>query len=95
MNCPICLDNIKDKITIICNHNFCYQCLNEWFENHNTCPICRQELNYLLYDEIILQYKINKIIKINIIYIYIFIVSFLLLCMIISPIETIEFYDYY
>jgi len=97
MNCPICFDDINhNKITIICNHDFCYQCLNEWFKNHNTCPICRQELNYLLYDKIISQYKINKIIKINILYIYLIFCIFFLFCnMIISPIEMIEIYDFY
>ena len=44
-----------------CNHNFCYTCLNNWFQkNKKTCPMCRENINYFKYDN-----EINRIIYIN------------------------------
>lgn len=47
MECPICFEVITDKRNItktICGHNFCKDCLNEWIEWDNTCPLCREVL---------------------------------------------------
>jgi len=43
MDCPICFNQIQASQMVItsCNHHFCQQCLQEWLFNHNTCPICR------------------------------------------------------
>lgn len=43
--CYIC-QNEKCNIITCCNHSFCKQCINDWFEReHFTCPICRNDLN--------------------------------------------------
>ena len=48
--CSICLtENIipLDKCITQCNHNYCKNCLDKWFnKGKNTCPMCRQTLHY-------------------------------------------------
>lgn len=61
MNCSICFNIINQEIMTDCNHYFCKECLYNWFnKGHNTCPICRNNIN---------EYKLNnlnnKIIIIN------------------------------
>ncbi len=46
--CPICKDvyeKIGDSYTLICNHAFHTECLKEWVEIHNECPMCRTEIS--------------------------------------------------
>ena len=52
-NCSICSspiieDNIIRKINE-CNHYFHQECVDRWFSNNSTCPICRINLNTNLY----------------------------------------------
>tara|TARA_E500000178_G_C16708585_1_gene611658 strand:+ start:167 stop:733 length:567 start_codon:yes stop_codon:yes gene_type:complete len=43
--CPICLDNISNKYTILkCNHVFHNSCIKAWLKTHNDCPTCRTYL---------------------------------------------------
>lgn len=47
MECPICLEIITEKKNIkktICGHKFCKECINEWMEQEESCPLCRKEL---------------------------------------------------
>ena len=40
--CPICLNSLCGKICITkCNHEYHYDCLDEWMNFANTCPNCR------------------------------------------------------
>ena len=48
--CPICLNQIKDKIILSCKHEFCFICLNEWSNKNNRCPMCRQLFQNLIND---------------------------------------------
>ncbi len=42
MECAICLSELSIQQGILtCNHTFCYACISKWFENQNTCPVCR------------------------------------------------------
>jgi hypothetical protein len=42
MECGICLDDIKwKKKQLLCGHTFHRKCINKWFKNIRTCPICR------------------------------------------------------
>ncbi|KAL2781073.1 tripartite motif-containing protein 60 [Daubentonia madagascariensis] len=43
-SCPICLQYLKDPVTINCGHNFCHSCLSiSWKDLDDTfpCPVCR------------------------------------------------------
>lgn len=45
--CPVCQDelSIGDKvIDLKCNHSFCEDCIIPWLEKHNSCPLCRMEM---------------------------------------------------
>ena len=50
--CPICLDEIGDKNSCVteCGHNFCLKCLYRSLKEKNTCPMCRQALQYFTYN---------------------------------------------
>jgi hypothetical protein len=46
--CSICLEEITskalDKKQLNCGHNFHKECVNEWLETNNTCPLCRTQV---------------------------------------------------
>ena len=47
-NCIICLEEFKkgDELTTVpCFHVFHPNCINKWFENNKSCPICKIEFN--------------------------------------------------
>uniref|UniRef100_A0A6C0EZ21 RING-type domain-containing protein n=1 Tax=viral metagenome TaxID=1070528 RepID=A0A6C0EZ21_9ZZZZ len=39
--CPICLETMKGKTTLECNHTFCIKCTISHFRLKNNCPLCR------------------------------------------------------
>ncbi|KAM8765664.1 tripartite motif-containing protein 75-like [Rhynchonycteris naso] len=44
VNCPICLDDLRDPVTIECGHNFCRSCIQRsWADLRGRfpCPVCR------------------------------------------------------
>jgi hypothetical protein len=44
--CPICIEEVKEgdlRILKKCKHKFCSFCIEKWFSNRSTCPICRKE----------------------------------------------------
>jgi hypothetical protein len=43
--CCICMDkNTNNWVDIPCGHSFHYECIIEWNQTSNTCPICRSVL---------------------------------------------------
>ncbi|XP_037687434.1 putative tripartite motif-containing protein 75 [Choloepus didactylus] len=45
-SCPICLDYLRDPVTIECGHNFCRSCIQRsWEETQDRlpCPVCRHQ----------------------------------------------------
>ena len=49
MKCPVCLIpfcelEVETKLTC-CGHAFCCTCLDMWEISHNTCPLCRSNLD--------------------------------------------------
>ncbi|XP_014312894.1 tripartite motif-containing protein 60-like [Myotis lucifugus] len=42
-SCPICLDYLRDPVTIACGHNFCHSCIHQRWEGLQgtfPCPVC-------------------------------------------------------
>ncbi len=45
-NCTICLQAMHKEASISgCVHTFCFECIEEWAKNTNTCPMCKCEFN--------------------------------------------------
>ena len=43
-SCILCIDGHADSIVMPCGHSgMCHNCLEKWFKEHTSCPICRQE----------------------------------------------------
>lgn len=44
MECSICFESFDDNeelVRTICNHIFCKECLIQWININDTCPVCR------------------------------------------------------
>nr|XP_046263814.1 finTRIM family, member 67 [Scatophagus argus] len=49
-NCSICLDVLKDPVTIPCGHSYCSDCIRNYWDQDDylgvfVCPQCRQNFN--------------------------------------------------
>jgi len=45
--CPVCLDLLKDPVTIPCGHNFCKRCIEGCWDQDDqrgvySCPLCKR-----------------------------------------------------
>lgn len=61
--CPICLQKFasgKSKsYASSCSHSFCFECLLEWSKVKYSCPLCKQDFDRIVYDQISrLEYKV-------------------------------------
>lgn len=67
LDCSICYITLNTKSKNLqklpCSHNFCKDCLNKWFINNPTCPICRHNYSRLY---LIDNYRSNILKKNNI-----------------------------
>ncbi|XP_039620852.1 E3 ubiquitin/ISG15 ligase TRIM25-like isoform X2 [Polypterus senegalus] len=48
--CSVCLDVLKKPVTIPCGHNYCLDCINDYWDQSDTvevylCPQCRRSFN--------------------------------------------------
>jgi hypothetical protein len=41
-SCPICIDVLKNPITIVCGHSFCEKCL---IRSLTSCPLCKAKFS--------------------------------------------------
>uniref|UniRef100_A0A3B4H0M4 RING-type domain-containing protein n=1 Tax=Pundamilia nyererei TaxID=303518 RepID=A0A3B4H0M4_9CICH len=49
-SCSICLDVLKNPVTLHCGHNYCMDCINGCFDQEDqsgiySCPQCRHTFN--------------------------------------------------
>ena len=42
--CPICLETIRDKFTLNCNHSYCTECIYNSLSTNKSCPMCREPI---------------------------------------------------
>jgi len=40
-SCSICRDKMTIPVVLPCSHFFCQECIETWFTNERSCPICR------------------------------------------------------
>lgn len=45
VNCPICLEDVSEGRMAPCGHVFCKSCIYLWTNEHEACPVCRQNLD--------------------------------------------------
>ena len=43
-DCPICMEDMKGRAILNCNHVFCIKCSIEHFRQRTTCPLCRAKV---------------------------------------------------
>lgn len=43
-DCPICMERLSDVKTLVCNHNYCRECMYTWCDRKGTCPMCREQI---------------------------------------------------
>ena len=48
--CSICMENVEvgrimRRLTCDGQHYFCQECIEGWFAEHNTCPLCRHKFD--------------------------------------------------
>lgn len=51
--CPICTEDIllRDLAKLDpCNHEFHQECINQWLEDHSTCPNCRADVSQVVFN---------------------------------------------
>ncbi|KAG7268796.1 hypothetical protein CRUP_012603 [Coryphaenoides rupestris] len=49
-SCPVCLDVLRDPVTIPCGHSYCSVCIEDYWDRNKSqgyfcCPQCRQLFN--------------------------------------------------
>ncbi|XP_061566283.1 E3 ubiquitin-protein ligase TRIM35-like [Cololabis saira] len=45
LSCHVCLETLKDPVSLSCSHNFCSSCLKKFWEEakNRNCPICKRK----------------------------------------------------
>ena len=43
--CVVCYTE-PEKIKLVCNHSFCYDCIKNWYLKNPSCPMCRKTIYF-------------------------------------------------
>ncbi|PSN52013.1 Peroxisome biogenesis factor 10 [Blattella germanica] len=44
LRCVLCLEDAKSKSVTPCGHFFCWNCIFEWVQTQQICPVCREKV---------------------------------------------------
>lgn len=58
LQCPICVDTIRDAFVTACGHTFCHACLQTHLRNKRSCPSCSA---YLTSEQCYPNFLLNKV----------------------------------
>ncbi|XP_058501334.1 tripartite motif-containing protein 16-like [Solea solea] len=68
--CSICLDLLKNPVTVSCGHNYCMDCINNHWERDDerriySCPLCRETFRWrpILMKNTMLAYLVEELKK--------------------------------
>lgn len=42
--CIICQSNFTTGVLTVCGHQFCKDCMKQWYKAHHNCPMCKRKL---------------------------------------------------
>ncbi|CBX98502.1 similar to SNF2 family helicase/ATPase [Plenodomus lingam JN3] len=59
--CIICQDVIEIGVITTCGHKYCKECINTWWHQHRTCPICKKRLSSSEFKDISFKPKDMKV----------------------------------
>ena len=43
--CVICQSSFENGVLTVCGHQFCKDCIQIWWNEHKTCPVCKRRLS--------------------------------------------------
>ncbi|KAJ1726097.1 hypothetical protein LPJ61_005423, partial [Coemansia biformis] len=58
INCPICLESMREAFMTACGHSFCYQCISRHLSERHSCPTCLRALEG---DQVYPNFALNKL----------------------------------
>ncbi|KAF2112416.1 SNF2 family N-terminal domain-containing protein [Lophiotrema nucula] len=44
-DCIICQETFEIGVLTTCGHKYCKECINQWWYEHRTCPLCKMRLH--------------------------------------------------
>ncbi|EMC91337.1 hypothetical protein BAUCODRAFT_39506 [Baudoinia panamericana UAMH 10762] len=42
--CVICQQTFENGVLTVCGHQYCKECIQYWWNQHRTCPVCKRKL---------------------------------------------------
>uniref|UniRef100_H3A3U9 Uncharacterized protein n=1 Tax=Latimeria chalumnae TaxID=7897 RepID=H3A3U9_LATCH len=62
MTCCVCQELFKDPVTLRCGHNFCQECVREYWKEKTSqsCPICRADFAF---SDLKINYTLRNIVE--------------------------------
>lgn len=43
--CVICQCSFESGVLTVCGHQYCKECIQHWWSEHKTCPVCKRKLS--------------------------------------------------